>query len=159
VSGATSKDEDGKWKVNTGYIDSRTKDVNNVSARKSVADKRPSIDAVAGAGAGVSATTKKEGDKWKVDVSYIGNRTGDTGNLERKFEETQKNAYADPAVTKFPYEEIIKGNSRPKEVDPTQKEAYLSADEFKAILGMDSDTFYKMPKWKQQNAKKAKNLF
>jgi hypothetical protein len=158
----SSKDADGKWVVDTSYIDQRTKDPNRLEPRRTkTGDACQPEAAVAGAGAAAgSATVKKEVDgKWKVDVSYIGHRTGDTANLDRKTEDQKKDEYADPAETKFPYSDIIKGASRPKEVDPAKKEAYLSDEEFQTILGMGPAAFAALPKWKQQNLKKAKDLF
>lgn len=106
----------------------------------------------------VSRATKKDGEgERKVDVSNISHRTGDIGNMEKNQLEMKTDSYADPADTKFPYEEL-KGTC-PKAVDPAKKESYLSDDEFKVVFGMDATAFYKQPKWKQQNLKKAKELF
>merc|ERR1719329_223268 len=110
----------------------------------------------AGAGAvapQASATTRKNSDgKWSVDTSYIQNRTGDTGNLDRNFEASKKADYADPAEKKFTHEEL---KERPKEVDPARREMYLSDAEFQTVFEVDVAAFSKLPKWKQQNLKKA----
>mmetsp|Transcript_81516 Transcript_81516/g.257079 ORF Transcript_81516/g.257079 Transcript_81516/m.257079 type:complete len:373 (-) Transcript_81516:115-1233(-) len=148
---STSKGDDGKWQqVDVSYINHRTAEVDRLEGRKSVFQGE--------AAAAPSATVKKEGDgKWKVDTSYIGYRTGDPNNI-RKEGSKHGPAYADPAETKYKYEEL-KGNARPDDVDPTMKERYLSDDDFMAVLGVSAPQFAGLPKWKQQNLKKAKDLF
>nr|XP_060638624.1 villin-like protein [Anolis sagrei ordinatus] len=47
----------------------------------------------------------------------------------------------------------------PEGVDPTQKERYLSDEDFYDIFGKTRDEFYQMPKWKQQNEKKQHGIF
>jgi hypothetical protein len=44
-------------------------------------------------------------------------------------------------------------------IDIANKQRYLSADAFQAVFGMDSASFDKLPKWKQQAAKKKNGLF
>ncbi|CAE7938574.1 VIL1, partial [Symbiodinium necroappetens] len=100
-----------------------------------------------------------ESGGWKVDTSYIGYRTGDTGNLTRKEATEQGADYADPAERKYRHEELRVSNGRPQDVDPARRELYLSDEEFQAVFGMAVADFLKQPKWKQQNAKKAKDLF
>jgi hypothetical protein len=157
----SSKDKDGSWKqVDVGYINHRTAQVENLEGRKTQQTTTTSA-AEPGAGAGVpaSATVKKDTDgKWKVDTTYIGYRTGDTNNLIRKEEKNSDSQnYSDPAEKKYSYEEL-KG-TRPPDVDPRQKEQYLSEDEFKVVFGVTIAEFNGMAKWKQQNQKKAKDLF
>eukprot|EP00930_Biecheleria_cincta_P095175 TRINITY_DN87185_c0_g1_i1.p1 TRINITY_DN87185_c0_g1~~TRINITY_DN87185_c0_g1_i1.p1 ORF type:complete len:415 (-),score=118.53 TRINITY_DN87185_c0_g1_i1:100-1344(-) len=209
VSGATVKDKDGKWVVSTSYIDHRTADPNRLESRRSVVEtadtgaggasagakdkdgKWQQVDVsyinhrtgdcdrlegrransgftgapVAAAGAtaaAVSASVRKESDgKWKVDTSYIGYRTGDPNNLTRKEEEkSAEAAYADPAEKKYPYEALkASATERPADVDPSRRELYLSDADFEVVFGMSPDAFLKQPRWKQQNAKKDKQLF
>merc|ERR1719195_1192667 len=102
-----------------------------------------------------SVTTKKEADgKWKVDTSYIGYRTRDCDNLNRK-EDGKKddNAFADPAEKKYTYEELKGVGCRPPDVDPVRKEQYLTEEEFLQVVGMEVQAFEKLPKWKQKNLK------
>ena len=47
----------------------------------------------------------------------------------------------------------------PEGVNKGNREAYLSATEFKAALGMDKPAFYAQPKWKRDAAKKKALLF
>eukprot|EP00439_Symbiodinium_sp_Y106_P038810 s7438_g4.t1 len=196
-SATVKKTEDGKWKVDTGYIDHRTKDPNRLESRRSVFDGenaaaavpnrserdeegkfkvdtsyinhrtgevdrlegRRSVLGAAPERVAPSASVRKESGAWKVDTSYIGYRTGDTGNLTRKEATEQGADYADPAERKYRHEELRVSNGRPQDVDPARRELYLSDEEFQAVFGMAVADFLKQPKWKQQNAKKAKDLF
>jgi len=156
-----SKEGDGensKWKaVDTSYIDNRTTDVNRRASRRSITP----LDggALKASGQLGSASISKESDgKWKVDVSYIGHRTTDTANLDRKLGTENSVVYADPAETKFSYEQL-KGMNRPDEADPKEKETYLTDTEFQAVFEMDRPAFIKLPRWKQSKLKKDKELF
>ena len=62
------KTEDGKWKVDIGYIDHHTKDPNNLDARRSVVEAQPQV---------FGQSSKDEDGKFKVDTSYINHRTGE----------------------------------------------------------------------------------
>jgi hypothetical protein len=156
AAGQATKGEDGKWKVDTGYINHRTAVVDNLQGRKG-AEGGP-LPLTSPAVSGPSSTVKKVGDgKWSVDTSYIGYRTLDTSNLTKKEEEIREEQYADPAEKKYPYEEL-KGQ-RPSDVNPAVKELYLADAEFQTVMGCSPAEFGKMPKWKQQNLKKAKDIF
>lgn len=69
--------------------------------------------------------------------------------------------------TKYPYEKLaVDRDSLPEGVDPTQKEAYLTDEEFEKYFinpatkkPMTRGEFSSLPKWKQLNAKKAAGLF
>jgi len=198
-SATVKKTEDGKWKVDTGYIDHRTLDPNRLESRRSVVDQSEAASAVASAkdkdgkwqqvdvsyinhrtkvvdnlegrkgaagydaaapASAVSATVKKENDgKWKVDTSYIGYRTLDVNNLTKKEEKLGETLYADPAEKKYSHDELRSINERPADVDPARREQYLSDSDFQALLGMSQSDFAKLPKWKQNNLKKDKQLF
>mmetsp|Transcript_78739 Transcript_78739/g.155951 ORF Transcript_78739/g.155951 Transcript_78739/m.155951 type:complete len:422 (+) Transcript_78739:53-1318(+) len=105
--------------------------------------------------------------KWKVDTSYIGYRSRDPNNLRRggntEVAETDmgdQGEYANSMTRKYPYGLLRGGTtSRPADVDPACKEQYLSDLEFLAVFGMDPISFAKLPRWKQQNMKRAKGLF
>merc|ERR1712060_343027 len=102
-SATTKKDTDGKWKVDTGYVNHRTSDVENLEGKQAVK--------FCGDAAAPSATTKKDSEgKWKVDMGYINYRTGDTANLTKNIGETQENQYADPSDKKYSYD-MLKGMS------------------------------------------------
>lgn len=153
VSATTRKESDGRWKVDTSYINNRTADVENL-------EQKQEVKQVGTASAPVSSTVKKDSEgKWKVDVTYINYRTGDTENLTKNVEELHQANYADPAEKKYTYEELKGGGNRPDDVDPKFKELYFSDAEFETVFGMAAAAFQKFPKWKQQNLKKAKDVF
>ncbi|CAE7237840.1 VLN1 [Symbiodinium sp. CCMP2592] len=160
-SATVKKTEDGKWKVDTGYIDHRTKDPNRLEGRRSVPEPEALAALVtsASAASAASASVRKDGGTWKVDTSYIGYRTGDTGNLTRKEAAEPEAAYADPTQKKYSHEELRVSSGRPQDVDPAKRELYLSEADFQVVFGMPMADFLKQPKWKQQNAKKSKDLF
>jgi len=47
----------------------------------------------------------------------------------------------------------------PPQVDSTQREKYLSVQDFQTIFAMDRDSFDKLPKWKRVSLKKKAGLF
>ncbi|CAK9182410.1 unnamed protein product [Ilex paraguariensis] len=60
----------------------------------------------------------------------------------------------------FSYEQLkAKSNSPVTGIDFKRREAYLSDEEFLAVLGMTKEAFYKLPKWKQDVHKKKVDLF
>ncbi|KAK9075856.1 hypothetical protein SSX86_004185 [Deinandra increscens subsp. villosa] len=60
----------------------------------------------------------------------------------------------------FSYEQLRAKSENPvKGIDFKRREAYLSAEEFEAVLGMKKEAFYKIPKWKQDMMKKKVDLF
>merc|ERR1712137_314824 len=144
---------DGKWEtVDVSYIDRRTQDVDRLLARKGTQSL--------GGTEAASATVKKEDGKWKVDMSYIDHRTIDTSNLTRKDAGGDGNvSFSDPTETKYDYQTLSQAECRPSDVDPANKEKYLSDEEFQTVFGMHSGDFAALPKWKQQKLKKEKQLF
>jgi len=157
ASSGTQKDKDGKFVVDMSYINHRTGDCDRLEGRRTSAKGFPSSEPAARGS--VSATVKKESDgKWTVDTSYIGYRTGDTENLNRKLEKAESANYSEPTDKKYSHQELS-GDNRPDDVDPARKEQYLSDEEFAVVFGMGPVDFTKLPKWKQQNLKKAKGLF
>eukprot|EP00927_Polykrikos_kofoidii_P034366 TRINITY_DN2916_c0_g2_i1.p1 TRINITY_DN2916_c0_g2~~TRINITY_DN2916_c0_g2_i1.p1 ORF type:complete len:444 (-),score=66.08 TRINITY_DN2916_c0_g2_i1:202-1533(-) len=154
LAAGSVKGEDGKWRaVDTSYINHRTKDVENLDGRKGASG--------AGGLEGLSATVKKESDgKWKVDTGYIGYRTKDTDNLDRKQEKTDGRIYASPSQCKYTLAELTAiAEERPVEVDPSNRHAYLTDEDFQRVFGMSLDEFNKLPKWKQTALKRATKLF
>ncbi|XP_077428459.1 advillin [Vanacampus margaritifer] len=61
----------------------------------------------------------------------------------------------------FPAEVLVKKlvSELPRNVDPTQKEKYLTDSDFCHIFGITKDEFANLPKWRQLNLKKEKGLF
>ncbi|KAF6030461.1 qua [Bugula neritina] len=63
-------------------------------------------------------------------------------------------------IAKYPYEELVKpAEELPDGVDATQREVYLTAEEFEKIFLCTYEDFMNKPQWKQQQLKKAKQLF
>jgi hypothetical protein len=152
ASSAAKRMDSGKWSVDTSYINHRTKVVDNLDGRKSVAG--------AGAVDTASATVRKNSGKWQVDTGYIGYRTSDTNNLDRKLEKAGEITYADPSETKYTHAELsAPAEERPSDVDPSMKEAYLSDEDFLRLFEMNILDFARLPKWKQQALKKAQKLY
>mmetsp|Transcript_57593 Transcript_57593/g.136947 ORF Transcript_57593/g.136947 Transcript_57593/m.136947 type:complete len:375 (+) Transcript_57593:168-1292(+) len=155
---SSSVKEDGKWTVNTSYVNHRTLDPDRLDGRRKTVDESKAGESKSlSCGFDTSSTVKQEGGKWKVDMSYIGYRTGDTANLDRKLDKNDGPQYSDPATEKHSYATLKA--ARPDTVDPARKEEYLSDEEFQTVFGMSLPDFQKLPKWKQSNIKKAKELF
>jgi len=57
------------------------------------------------------------------------------------------------------YEDIVAKKNIPKDWDFCNKDKYLSKDEFERVFQMTRAKFEKLPKWKQNRAKKKVNLF
>ena len=66
--------------------------------------------------------------------------------------------YADPETERYGLEDIQKG-STPRQLNPVCKELYLRDAEFVVTFGMDKDAFWKLPFWKQRDAKRKMKLF
>lgn len=66
--------------------------------------------------------------------------------------------FADWNTKKYTLDQLT-SKERPDDVNPTQKEQYLSDADFSTTFSMDRDAFNKLPTWKRTNLKKAKNLF
>jgi len=167
ATSVSTRGQDGRWQVDMSYINHRTGEVDNLEGRRSVlaASAEGAVgggDAAAGkpASAPPSATVRREGGgKWRVDTSYIGYRTADPSNVRREDGKARQDQFADPSEKKYDYETLKSGSPRPADVDPTCKELYLLEEEFRTLFGMDHKDFARMPKWKQQNLKKKKQLF
>eukprot|EP00971_Amphidinium_carterae_P182521 3622403-Amphidinium_carterae.1 len=159
-SGTVKKDGDGKWTVDTSYVNNRTLDVDRLDGRrKTVDDGRQPEQKSLSCAYDTSSTVKQEGGKWKVDTSYIGYRTGDTDNLVKKMDKKDDVQYSDPSTVKHSHADLTdKAKPRPGGVDPARKEEYLSDEEFQTVFGMTPAAFRGLPKWKQSNLKKAKEL-
>ncbi|KAI5081901.1 hypothetical protein GOP47_0001644 [Adiantum capillus-veneris] len=92
---------------------------------------------------GKPAQTSGASQRGAVTGSAVSARTGSDGAHEFVSYERLKTESEDPAPG----------------VDPARRESYLSPEEFKELFGMDSEQFYKLPKWKQEMQKKALDLF
>ncbi|CAN1173348.1 VLN2 [Linum perenne] len=60
----------------------------------------------------------------------------------------------------FSYDQVKARSENPVTgIDFKRREAYLSPEEFQTIFGMEKESFYKLPKWKQDIQKKKVDLF
>ncbi|KAL6969014.1 Caps the barbed end of actin filaments and is able to sever them in a calcium-dependent manner [Sarracenia purpurea var. burkii] len=60
----------------------------------------------------------------------------------------------------FSYEQLKAHSDNPVTgIDFKRREAYLSDEEFQAVMGITKEAFYKLPKWKQDMNKKKFDLF
>jgi len=71
--------------------------------------------------------------------------------------EAVKIVYANPGETKYPYADLK--SKRIEGVDPSRKEEYLTADEFKKVFSKTLEEFQAFPAWKKVREKKRVNLF
>ncbi|KAH7293292.1 hypothetical protein KP509_28G019500 [Ceratopteris richardii] len=63
-------------------------------------------------------------------------------------------------VKYYPYERLKVSSSNPiSGIDSSKREAYLSNQDFQDTFRMDRETFYKLPKWKQDKYKILMDLF
>ncbi|XP_014672320.1 PREDICTED: advillin-like [Priapulus caudatus] len=76
-------------------------------------------------------------------------------NLGIKFVEEELKVYN---MSEHRYEDLVR-NPPPLGVDATKKESYLSDNEFKEIMQMTKEEFYKKPEWKRIDMKKKAGLF
>ncbi|XP_055807381.1 villin-2-like [Solanum dulcamara] len=77
-----------------------------------------------------------------------------------KPEAEQEETGSDGSQTTFSYERLKAKSKNPvTRIDFKRREAYLSDEEFQSILKMTKESFYKLPKWKQDIHKKKVDLF
>ncbi|XP_049588785.1 advillin [Syngnathus scovelli] len=100
--------------------------------------------------------------KWSEGKSYeqLKKELGNVASLVDVFT-VHSDAENDASFQCFPAEVLVKklANELPRNVDPTQKEKYLTDKDFCHIFGISKDQFANLPKWKQLNLKKEKGLF
>eukprot|EP00775_Hariotina_reticulata_P013017 gene13017-13146_t len=63
-----------------------------------------------------------------------------------------------PGVDEVPYEQLV-GLRLEDGIDVTRKEEYLSAEDFKKVIGLDQEAYSKLPQWKKLQIKRQVNLF
>ncbi|CAH9079383.1 unnamed protein product [Cuscuta epithymum] len=79
---------------------------------------------------------------------------------ESKIEEDWDNNDKEGGQTTFSYEQLRAKSDNPVTgIDFKRREAYLSDEDFEAVLGMGKEAFYKLPKWKQDMHKRKVDLF
>ncbi|KAK6125209.1 hypothetical protein DH2020_041053 [Rehmannia glutinosa] len=81
----------------------------------------------------------------------------DTGS---KPEIDQDENVSESSQSTFSYDQLRAKSDNPVTgIDFKRREAYLSDEEFKSVLGMTKEAFYKLPKWKQDMLKRKVDLF
>ncbi|KAL3632481.1 Villin-3 [Castilleja foliolosa] len=82
---------------------------------------------------------------------------GDQGS---KQEIDQDENGSENSQTTFSYDQLRAKSDNPVTgIDFKRREAYLSDEDFKSVLGMRKEAFYKLPKWKQDQHKRKVDLF
>ncbi|KAL2225959.1 UNVERIFIED_CONTAM: Villin-3 [Sesamum indicum] len=134
----------------------------------SVSPARPSRSPRAETSSPVSAKSEGAGEvEHPTEVLNVkGTETGEAapetngGDSGSKPENDQEENDSESNQTTFSYEQLRAKSDNPvKGIDFKRREAYLSDEEFKSVLGMAKDSFYKLPKWKQDMYKRKVDLF
>lgn len=99
----------------------------------------------------------------KLDISLLGkseiHEASTLDSARRRASAAAKAAgsdsaeYADPTTERFDIDEI-KGGTTARPINPMCKELYVHDEQFRRVFGMDKDTFWKQPFWKQRDAKR-----
>jgi len=143
-----------KWQVNTSYLDYRTGDSNRLEPRRSLGSEMLSTIPKLADGKLEAVDRPQDVDRLLARKSLGSEETIIvTGNS------SGGEAFADPAETKYAYQMLVQGGGRPLDVNPANKEKYLSDEEFQTVFGMPAADFAALAKWKQQKLKKEKQLF
>ncbi|XP_076955070.1 villin-2-like [Bidens hawaiensis] len=99
-----------------------------------------------------------EGLEVTTETSEPVQETNGEGSTTKSTEENECDSIDSQST--FSYEQLKAKSENPVTgIDFKRREAYLSAEEFEAVLGMTKEAFYKIPKWKQDMMKKKVDLF
>uniref|UniRef100_A0A3Q7JFB7 HP domain-containing protein n=1 Tax=Solanum lycopersicum TaxID=4081 RepID=A0A3Q7JFB7_SOLLC len=113
-------------------------------------------------GNGVSTTEvlgSKEVPEFK-ETEKVEHAEADGEDIGPKPEPEQEETDTDGSQTTYSYERLKAKSKNPvTRIDFKRREAYLSDEEFQSILKMTKESFYKLPKWKQDIHKKKVDLF
>ncbi|RWR91443.1 villin-4-like protein [Cinnamomum micranthum f. kanehirae] len=105
-----------------------------------------------------SEAPKSESDANNEELSD--SMSGSFGSLTIKEDAMEGEAEDEERFPTFPYERLKVSSTDPVEkIDVTNREAYLSSEEFRQKFEMTKSDFYKLPKWKQDKLKMALELF
>ncbi|XP_054640381.1 advillin [Dunckerocampus dactyliophorus] len=106
--------------------------------------------------------TAWDSSKWSEGKSYEQLKK-ELGNVNSPI--NAANVYScgenDKSLRCFPAEVLVNKlvNELPGDVDPAQRERYLTETDFCNIFGITKDQFASLPRWRQLNLKKQKGLF
>ncbi|XP_057488028.1 villin-2-like [Actinidia eriantha] len=103
------------------------------------------------------STERGEIKEAEVAESILESNGNDSGSKQ----EAEKDANgSETSQLTFSYEQLKAHSDDPVTgIDFKRREAYLSDEEFQAVLGMKKEAFYKLPKWKQDMQKRKFDLF
>ncbi|KAA8517109.1 hypothetical protein F0562_017402 [Nyssa sinensis] len=91
-------------------------------------------------------------------VEPVSESNGDDSVPKQEVEQDENGSESNQST--FSYEQLKAHSENPVTgIDFKRREAYLSDEEFQAILGMAKEAFYKLPKWKQDIHKRKVDLF
>ena len=110
--------------------------------------RRSSLSSVEGS---VVAMAKAQSEAKVEDVPVVVEASEPTQTVEEP-------TYMPIGEATFTLEQLVSGDTA-NNVDPTNKELYLSDAEFADVFKMDKAAWEKQPKWKRVQAKKKNGLF
>ncbi|CAK9183963.1 unnamed protein product [Ilex paraguariensis] len=91
-------------------------------------------------------------------VEHVSEVNGDESGPKPEAEQDENGSESTQSM--FIYEQLKAKSDNPVTgIDFKRREAYLSNEEFQAVLGMTKEAFYKLPKWKQDMHKRKVDLF
>lgn len=92
------------------------------------------------------------------EATPVPESNGEDSTPKREAEQDENDS--ENSQSTFSYDQLKAKSDNPVTgIDFKRREAYLSDDEFQAVLGMTKEAFYKLPKWKQDMNKKKVDLF
>ncbi|XP_071909258.1 villin-2-like isoform X2 [Coffea arabica] len=101
----------------------------------------------------------KEGSEVEAEITELAVQTNGEDSEPKPDSEQDENG-GESTQSTFSYEQLKAKSDNPVTgIDFKRREAYLSDEEFEAVLGMTKEAFYKLPKWKQDMLKKKADLF
>ncbi|KAI4348687.1 hypothetical protein L6164_009380 [Bauhinia variegata] len=90
------------------------------------------------------------------EIQELSPKSGSNGDSTPKLSMEDGNGQ----IITFNYDQLkTKSNNPVTDIDFKRREAYLCEEDFLSIFGVDKETFYKMPRWKQDIQKKKFDLF
>uniref|UniRef100_A0A5B6ZBL3 Putative villin-2 n=1 Tax=Davidia involucrata TaxID=16924 RepID=A0A5B6ZBL3_DAVIN len=91
-------------------------------------------------------------------VEPVSESNGEDSGPKQEVEQDENGSESSRST--FSYEQLRAHSDNPVTgIDFKRREAYLSDEEFQAIMGMAKEAFYKLPKWKQDMHKRKVDLF
>ncbi|GMP86846.1 hypothetical protein CsSME_00039475 [Camellia sinensis var. sinensis] len=103
--------------------------------------------------------SKEDSEVKETEVAEpVEESNGDDSESKQDVEQDENGSETN--LSTFSYEQLRAHSENPVTgIDFKRREAYLSDEEFQAVLGMPKEEFYKLPRWKQDRHKKTFDLF